>query len=383
MATEPDPQESEQEQKPARSRKRNSRAGSSNGASDNAGDLNGHSGNGMLDDAHLPPPAEDDTPSSGMQRVNVPPPPGGYVSPNPPAPQPAAPAPVYYVPPASTPIPAPRQSGGFGRFLARLFGWLVAAVFGLGIGLLIFALAPVGFRQVIAPVTENTEDISRLDSQMGDLSQQIGDIQAEQLDQDRALIDAQTSADQRLAETEGRLADTEARLHDAEDALAEQTRMIQDLEDTLDQQSEQLDSLNATLAELQDELPGQAEYNEYNRQLLLMRAWQELLRARLRLLENNPGAALDELAAARATLDQAMTVSDADQQAALSEVTKRVDMVIDEITSSPFAATGDLEIAWQALGAMITPPGILPAVPAGTGTPTPTGEPTVEATATP
>src|SRR5437773_544117 len=172
MATDPDMQDSEETSapKPARSRKRSTRAANKNGASASQPE---HSSNGALDDVHIPPPADDDTPTSPMTRMTVPPPPGGYVSPNPSV-QAAAPAPVYTPPPASPPVQPTRRGGGFGRFMVRLFGWLLAALFGVAIGLLIFALAPVGFKQVIAPVTQNTEDITNLNHQMGDLSSQIG-----------------------------------------------------------------------------------------------------------------------------------------------------------------------------------------------------------------
>lgn len=377
MANDPDPQSDQTPEPPKKPTRTRIVPAASDVASPHQGDeINTPSGNGVPDGSNPPPAGDGGTPPVGVHRVTVPPPPGTHSLP--PQPAPGSPQGAYSAPVNLTPPPSSGPSAGqrIGRAFSRLLGWLVAALFGIGLGLLVFTLAPLAFRQIIAPVSENTEGLARLDAEMSDLSEQIGDIQAEQLDQDRALIDARTNAEQRIADAEGRLADAEGRLRDSEDAIAAQQGLIQDLEETLDQQTAQLEDLNTTLAELQEELPGQAEYDAYNRQLLLMRAWQELLRARLRLLENNPGQALEELAAARATLDQTMAMSDAEQQANLNEVIERVDMVITEITENPFAATGDLEIAWQMLGGMITPPGLLPVT-----TPSPTETP--EATATP
>jgi hypothetical protein len=346
-----DPQSPTPSEKPAKRRKRTITEASS--ASQHEVDITADGG--FLDEANLPPPAADDTPASGSPRVTVPPPPGGYAMP------------ANQAPPAqSAPPPTPVRSGPsagqrIGRALTRLFGWLLAIVFGIAIALLLFALAPVAYQRIIAPVTENTQGLAQLNEDVSQLAEDIDAIQEEQVAQDRALIDAESSAEQRIADAEGRLADTEGRLRDTEDDLAEQARVIADLEETLDQQAAQLDELNTTLAQLQEELPGQAEYDEYNRQLLLMRAWQELLRARLRLLENNAGQALDELEAAQGTMSQVYAISTPKQQADLEAVIERIEMVVVEITENPFAATGDLEIAWQMLGELITPPGVIPA----------------------
>jgi chromosome segregation ATPase len=202
-------------------------------------------------------------------------------------------------------------------------------------------VAPRVFNQLVAPVQQNTDDINQLGSQLNDLQ--------------REQLDSRSAAEARLAEVEARLAASEARLHDAEDVIAEQRDLIQEMEKALKADEEQIAAFQEQLDTLQAELPGKAEYAEYNRQLLLMRAWQEILKARLRLMENNAGLALETLAEASALLDQAYRASSPEQQAVLDPIVQRLNAAIYNITANPFAATGDLEIAWHDLGLVLNP----------------------------
>ena len=270
-------------------------------------------------------------------------------------------------------VPRPTFGQRVGKAIRRVVSWLIAALLGVLLGVLGFIYAP----RLLEPIRANSRAIQRLETEVNLLGAQLTELKAEGASQNvelqAALLEAQRAAESRITETEARLAQAEARLRDAEDTVAEQARLIADLEDTLAETNAQLETLSARLAQLEEELPGVAEYAEYNRQLLLTRAWQEVLRARLRLLENNPGLAQDEIARARATLDQVYALSSAEQQAALDPVIERLEAVAGEITDNPFAATGDLEIAWFELGQLIGPPGAV----------APSASPTVEATPAP
>lgn len=247
-----------------------------------------------------------------------------------------------------------------GKALRRVLGWIVAAIFGIVLGVLIFLIAPAVSRDVLTPIRSSQADITRLDAEVDLLGTQLTELNVEQStdrqSQDAALSEVQAAAERRvaeaetrMAEAESRLAEAEARLREAEDALAEQAEQITALQ-------ESLDAASAQLAALEQELPGVEEYAAFNRQLLLMRVWQELLNARLQLLENNPGEALDILSEADLLLEEAYLTSTPEQQAALSPVLERLARVLENITENPFAATGDLEIALHDLGLLIIPP---------------------------
>ncbi len=301
---------------------------------------------------------------------------------------PAAPTPPQVPPPPGTRQPdysaqiaadvaRPTFGQRLGRAVRRVFGWLIAAVFGLALGLLIFALTPGVVDRVLAPIRANSADIDRLDSEVDVLGAEVTGIKTDQTsdrtDQEAALNDVQAAAERRVAEAEtrvaeaeARLADAETRLRDAEDQIADQEALIGEMQSTLDAYAEQLAALEEQVTTLEEEVPGAAEYAAYNRLLILMRAWQELLTARIRLMENNPGLALDVLGEARALLDQAYALSSPEEQAQLDPIIARLDQVITNITASPFAAAGDLEIAWHDLGLLITPPeNLLPVEAAG------------------
>jgi uncharacterized coiled-coil protein SlyX len=305
----------------------------------------------------------------------IPPPPGGP----PPTPD--------YAARIAADVAPPTFGQRLGRAVRRVFGWLIAAIFGLAIGLLVFVLAPGVLRNVLAPISANRADIDRLDSEVNQLDNQLSGVETDQaasvVAQEAALRDAQAAAEKRVvaaearvAEAEGRLAGTEARLSDAEDEIAAQKALIADLQKTLDAYAEQVGLLETQLATLQEELPGVEEYAAYNRLLLLMRAWQELLNARMRLLENNPGLALDVLGEARALLQEAYVSSTPEEQALLDPILARLDQVAVSITENPFAATGDLEIAWHDLGLLIAPPDTTP--PAGAQVEAPAGGETAD-----
>lgn len=287
-----------------------------------------------------------------------------------------SPSPVPQAPPPSggqvTAVPANAAANRrSGRTIGRVLGWIAAVILGTAIGSSLFLLAPDVFNRLIRPVQQNAADVARLDSEVDALGTQISQLQTSQLD-------SRSSAETRLADAEGRLAESEGRLRDAEDLIAEQQKLIDQMEQAIKTDADSIEALQTKLNVLQAELPGKAEYAEYNRQLLLMRTWQEILKARLRLMENNAGLALETLAEAHKLLDQAYAASSAEQQAALDPVLTRLEAATTNITANPFSATGDLEIAWHDLGLLIGP---LPAPPSSTPAPTPLATP--EATSTP
>jgi uncharacterized protein YhaN len=282
-----------------------------------------------------------------------------------------------------------RKRRGGGRLLLRILGWLVALILGVMCGVLGYITLPLLYEQAIAPVQANTADIAGIEERLAEIDAQLTELEAAQTSsavaQDEALVDFQQQQVDRAAEMEGRLADAEARLNDAERTQADLAGQLDDLFTGLDIQASALELFEARLATLEEEIPGAAEMQEFNRQLLLMRSWQEILKARVRLVQNNAGAAYDELLIAQASLSLAYDASTPEHQAELAPIMARMDDVLAELEDNPFAATEDLEIVWHDLDRLINPdvqlPGVLEGQPEGTeeapieATPTPTPTP--------
>jgi uncharacterized coiled-coil protein SlyX len=263
-----------------------------------------------------------------------------------------------------------------GRAIRRFLSWVLVILLGVAIGIALFLFAPRLFERWLRPVQANTAAISALEARVSGLESAQSQASLDQLG-------VQSAVTARLTEAEGRLAQAEARLNEAESTLAEQTTQLAELQSALDGYVAQLDVLAAQLATLEAEIPGAAEYTEYNRQLLLMRAWQQLMQVRLRMLENNAGLAQENLSQALETLGQAYTLSSPEQQAALDPILDRLDVVMRNLTQNPFAAAGDLEVAWHDLGRLIAPPPVPGGTPAPSLSLTPTPAPTSTPLSTP
>lgn len=314
------------------------------------------------EESQAAPPDESVAMSTAAGGVQVPPPPGS-----------GRPAPNYAAQIAAD-VKRPTFGQRLGRAIRRFLGWVLVILLGIVIGAALFLFAPRLFERWLRPVQANTEAISTLEARISGLESAQSQASLEQLD-------VQSAMTTRLAEAEGRLAEVESRLNEAESTLTDQTAQLAELQSALDDYVTQLDVLATQLATLQAEIPGAAEYTEYNRQLLLMRAWQQLMQVRLRMLENNAGLAQENLTQALDTLGQAYALSSPEQQTALDPILDRLDAVMRNLTQNPFAAVGDLEIAWHDLGRLIAPPPVAgeapasPPAPTLTPTPTPSGTP--------
>lgn len=252
-----------------------------------------------------------------------------------------------------------RRRRGAGRVLARIFMWLVAMALGLGCGVLGYIFLPPLYERAIAPIQVNTDDIAEIESRVAELDAQLTELEVEQaslvVEQDEALLDFQEEQNDRVADLAGRLAEAEARLNDAEQAQDDLADHLDDLLVGLELQVDALGEFEARMVVLEEEIPGADEMHELNRQLLLLRAWQEILKARVRLVQNNAGAAYEELLIAQATLGLAYDASQPKHRAVLESVMDRLGDVLVELETNPFAATEDLEIVWHDLDRLINP----------------------------
>ena len=290
-------------------------------------------------------PADQQTPATPVV-PRVPPPPGSK----------RAPAPAQAAAPAQDAArPARRRSSR----LQRIVTLLLIILAGAAIGVMLWLVVPPLFDRFVDPLAENNAAVARLERQMEELrNEQRGDL----LEQRNALLQAQEESNMRFAQAEQRLADAEARLRAAEDAISAQGERDADPERLLADTTAQLDAAAAQLETLQGDLPGVAEgLTEFNYQLMLIRAWQDTLKARLRLFENNAGLAEEDLTRAIETLQATRAAATPEQQAALDPVIARMQEALAAVRESPFTASADLEVAWYALGELIQPVSIAPA----------------------
>lgn len=274
-----------------------------------------------------------------------------------------------------------RAVGAFFRFLVRL---LFVIVVGVLIGLGLFYGVPWLYRQLVLPVQEQGTRITALEerwTQAQDQSQTENKRLQDRLtaleEQFTQLKEEHASQGQTQAELQQRLKDQETRLTQLEKDLAAQTAALTTLRDTLKQETAGWQTERESAA---------ARLNALEGRLALLQAAHDLLKVRLLLLEENPGAARLAVALAVAHLDQA-GIWLPDQAAALTALRQRAVALDGLIAERSFRVGADLETLWSAVvdltvpGASsvgfltptvtVTPTLVAPAVLTPTVTPTP------------
>lgn len=112
----------------------------------------------------------------------------------------------------------------------------------------------------------------------------------------------------------------------------------------------QTESLEETL---DDPLAATEDVAELRQVLLLFRVWELVARARLRLVEENPGLALADVQAAQTVLSAVMETSPEEVAASLEPVQQRLDLAGASLPDDPDTAARDLETGWEALDRLL------------------------------
>ncbi len=264
-----------------------------------------------------------------------------------------------------------RAVGAFFRFLVRL---LFVIVVGVLIGLGLFYGVPWLYRQLVLPVQEQGTRITALEEQWNQAQDQsrtenkrLQDRLTALEEQVTQLKEEHASQVQAQADLKQRLEGQETRLAQLEKDLAAQTATLTTLRDTLRQETASWQTGRESAA---------AQLNALEGRLALLQAAHDLLKVRLLLLEENPGAARLAVALAVAHLDQASTWLP-DQASALALLRQRAVELDGLIAERSFRVGADLETLWSAV-VELTVPG---AAAAGFLTPTVTVTPTLGAPA--
>ncbi|MFZ0544257.1 MAG: hypothetical protein WAM60_02380 [Candidatus Promineifilaceae bacterium] len=114
--------------------------------------------------------------------------------------------------------------------------------------------------------------------------------------------------------------------------------------------TDQTDTLEASLA---DPLAATEDVTELRQILVLFRVWELVARARLRLVEDNPGQALADVQSAQTVLGVVIDGSSEEMAAALDPVQERLDLAATELPDDPVTASRDLETGWEALDSLL------------------------------
>jgi hypothetical protein len=110
----------------------------------------------------------------------------------------------------------------------------------------------------------------------------------------------------------------------------------------------------ALQASLEDPLAATEDVAELRQILVLFRVWELVARARLRLVEGNPGLALADVQAAQGALSAVIEASSEEMAAVLTPVQQRLDLAAASLPNDPITAARDLETAWEALDGLLS-----------------------------
>lgn len=113
---------------------------------------------------------------------------------------------------------------------------------------------------------------------------------------------------------------------------------------------EQTEALQESLA---DPLAATEDVAELRQILSLFRVWELVARARLRLIEGNPGLALADVQAAQLSLSAVMETASEETAAALEPIQQRLELAATSLPDDPVTAARDLETGWEALDALL------------------------------
>jgi len=267
--------------------------------------------------------------------------------------------------------PQPPGPSFLTRALRLLVGLTLAALLGIGLGVLGYVGIPRLYQGFTDPVLINATRVAQQQAELRDL---------------RATLD------QADAHGLGSLAEMEAQAATQEVALSESQVRVEALESELEQVQQELSDLGgwrdrvilqetavaelaAQLEALQTEIaPGGSPLARLERRMALSQASLHVMRARLWLIENNAGLAAEEVEAARLVLIQVAEGAPAEEVGPLQDVVERLRLTLEDLQLRPLVAADDLEIAWQLLAQVLgdRPAAALAPTPTPTPIPTPT-----------
>jgi chromosome segregation ATPase len=241
------------------------------------------------------------------------------------------------------------------RFLAVLLRLIFVVIIAVLIGVGIYYGVPWVYWQLVIPVQESA---ARIEMLQGDLENTRADWNTDLTEQGQRI----SALEGDLAVQGERIAALEANMGRMDELLTAQGETLGELQIALGSAEEATGQLGGDVEALYSELDTlrveMADPNRaiavFERRLILLQAWGEILKARLHLLEDNAGNARQALALARANLERVIVLSPESEAEALISIRERLDAADTAIEERPFVAINELEIVWRDLDTFIT-----------------------------
>jgi chromosome segregation ATPase len=273
--------------------------------------------------------------------------------------------------------PAPTFGQRVGRFfqgLIRLvlFGLIVAIVVTIVVAAINYA-SPSIYDNVVSPLQDNQAKIELLQtqteqmqedftSQLTEQRERIAQLETElaaerearsvlesTLNQQAEAISAQATAQAEFT-ADFAAEDQAAARAELEERLEAQGQTLATLEQSVDALDAFVTDLDETVAEVEQAVTTpETEVVKLQQQALLLQASQAALKARLHLIENNPGQAQQSLERADSALGRLEPLIPPEKEEDLAEIQAQLQAVITAIEEQPFVATQELEILWELL----------------------------------
>jgi chromosome segregation ATPase len=242
-----------------------------------------------------------------------------------------------------------------GRTVGVLLRLIFVVVLAILIGVGIYYGVPWVYWRLVIPVQDSAARIEMLQRDLEDTRADWNTELTEQGQRISALESDLAVQRERITALEGDMGRMDELLTAQGETLSELQAALDSTEETTGQLGGDVEALYGELDTLRDEI---ADPNRvaaaFERRLILLQAWGEILKARQHLLEDNPGNARQALALARANLERVILLSPEPETEALIAIQERLDAADTAIEERPFVAMNELEIIWRDLDTFIT-----------------------------
>jgi septal ring factor EnvC (AmiA/AmiB activator) len=242
-----------------------------------------------------------------------------------------------------------------GRAIAVLLRLIFVVVIAVLIGVGVYYGVPWVYWRLVIPVQDSAARVQMLQR---DLENTRADWNTDLTEQGQRI----SALESDLASQRERIAALEADMGRMDEVLTAQGGTLSGLQNALDSSEETMGQLGDDVEALSGELDilrvEIADPNRlvaaFERRLILLQAWGEILKARMHLLEDNAGNARQALSLARANLERVILLSPESEAEALITIRERLDAADTAIEERPFVAINELEIIWRDLDTFIT-----------------------------
>ena len=242
-----------------------------------------------------------------------------------------------------------------GRAITVLLRLSFVVVIAVLIGVGVYYGAPWVYWRLVIPVQDSAARVEMLQRELENTRADWNADLTEQGQRISTLESDLAAQKERIAALEGDMGRMEELLTAQEGTLSELQNALDSAEETTGQLGDDVEVLYGELDTLQVDI---ADPNRvvaaFERRLILLQAWGEILKARQHLLEDNPGNARQALALARANLERVILLSPEPEAEALIAIRERLDAADTAIEERPFVAINELEIIWRDLDTFIT-----------------------------